>query len=51
MPIRRGGGDHVVEFARKHGIRTTYRDFRNLLADKRSTPMPHVTHLRCKTGP
>ena len=27
-------GDHVVEFAKKHGIRTTYRDFRDLLADK-----------------
>ena len=27
-------GDHVVEFAKKHGIRATYHDFRNLLADK-----------------
>ena len=27
-------GDHVVEFAKKHLIRTTYRDFRSLLADK-----------------
>src|SRR5262249_39330245 len=27
-------GEHVVEFARKHGIRTTYRDFGALIADK-----------------
>jgi predicted dehydrogenase len=27
-------GDHVVDFAKKHGIRTTYRDFRALLADR-----------------
>jgi predicted dehydrogenase len=27
-------GDHVVEFAKKHQIRTTYRDFQTLLADK-----------------
>jgi predicted dehydrogenase len=27
-------GDHVVDFARKHQIRTTYRDFKNLLGDK-----------------
>ncbi|PKU25488.1 Gfo/Idh/MocA family protein [Telmatospirillum siberiense] len=27
-------GDHVVGFARKHGIATTYRDYRALLADK-----------------
>jgi predicted dehydrogenase len=27
-------GDHVVDFANKHRIRTTYRDFRALLADK-----------------
>src|SRR5882724_5984227 len=27
-------GDHVVDFARKHQIRTTYRDFASLLADK-----------------
>jgi predicted dehydrogenase len=27
-------GDHVVEFAKKHRIRTTYRDFKTLLADK-----------------
>ena len=26
-------GDHVVDFARKHRIRTTYRDFKALLAD------------------
>jgi predicted dehydrogenase len=26
-------GDHVVDFARKHRIRTTYRDFRAVLAD------------------
>src|ERR1700674_489382 len=26
-------GDHVVDFARKHRIRTTYRDFEALLAD------------------
>ena len=27
-------GDHVVEFARKHGIPTTYRSFDDLLADR-----------------
>jgi predicted dehydrogenase len=27
-------GDHVVDFARKHQIATTYRDFRELIADK-----------------
>ena len=27
-------GDHVADFARKHGIRDTHRDFRALLADK-----------------
>jgi len=27
-------GDPVVDFARKHGIRTAYRDFRALLADR-----------------
>ena len=27
-------GDHVVEFAKKHGIRETHRDHRALLADK-----------------
>jgi len=27
-------GDHVLNFARKHEIRTTYRDLRALLADK-----------------
>jgi predicted dehydrogenase len=27
-------GDHVVDFARKHQIGTTYRDFRALVADK-----------------
>src|SRR5260221_12692494 len=27
-------GDHVVDFARKHRIRESYRDFRALLADK-----------------
>ena len=27
-------GDAVVDFARKHGIRDTHRDFRALLADK-----------------
>src|SRR5262249_28124485 len=27
-------GDHVVDFAKKHRIRTTYRDFSALLADK-----------------
>ncbi|HYS49435.1 MAG TPA: Gfo/Idh/MocA family oxidoreductase [Xanthobacteraceae bacterium] len=27
-------GDHVVEFANKHHIRATYRDFRTLLADQ-----------------
>jgi predicted dehydrogenase len=27
-------GDHVRDFARKHGIRETYRDYKQLLADK-----------------
>ena len=27
-------GDHVLEFAKKHQIRTTYRDFHHLLSDK-----------------
>jgi predicted dehydrogenase len=27
-------GDHVVEFARKHGIATTYRSFEDLIADR-----------------
>src|SRR5262249_56014338 len=27
-------GDHVVAFARKHGIPTTYRRFEDLLADR-----------------
>src|SRR5262245_24659603 len=27
-------GDHVVDFAKKHHIPTTYRDFRGLLTDK-----------------
>jgi predicted dehydrogenase len=27
-------GDHVGDFAKKHGIRDTHRDFRSLLADK-----------------
>ncbi len=27
-------GDHVVDFARKHGIRNTHRDFRALIADR-----------------
>ena len=27
-------GDHVLEFAKKHRIPTTYRDFRAVLADK-----------------
>jgi hypothetical protein len=27
-------GDHVIEFAKKHRIPTTYRDFRAVLADK-----------------
>src|ERR1700704_1872091 len=27
-------GEHVVDFAKKHGIRTSYRDFPSLLADK-----------------
>jgi predicted dehydrogenase len=27
-------GDHVVDFARKHRIATTYRDFKDLLADR-----------------
>jgi predicted dehydrogenase len=27
-------GDHVIEFAKKHRIPATYRDFRAVLADK-----------------
>ena len=27
-------GDHVLEFAKKHQIRTTYHDFHHLLSDK-----------------
>jgi hypothetical protein len=27
-------GDHVVDFAKKHQIRATYRDFKSLIADK-----------------
>ena len=27
-------GDHVVDFAKKHGIRESYRDYKQLLADK-----------------
>ena len=27
-------GDHVVDFARKHQLRTAYRDFASLIADK-----------------
>ena len=27
-------GDHVVDFARKHGIATTYRNFKDVLADR-----------------
>jgi predicted dehydrogenase len=45
-------GDHVVEFAKKHSIRTTYRDFRSLLADKDidvvdicTPPMLHATMI------
>src|ERR1700686_5149384 len=45
-------GDHVVEFAKKHLIRTTYRDFHSLLADKDidvvdicTPPMLHATMI------
>ena len=27
-------GDHVLDFAKRHGIATTYRDYRDLLADR-----------------
>ena len=27
-------GDHVVDFAKKHHIAKTYRDFRDLIADR-----------------
>ena len=27
-------GDHVVDFAKHHGIRTTYRSFAELIADR-----------------
>src|SRR5580658_11210942 len=45
-------GDHVVDFARKHRIRTTYRDFQALVADKEidvvdicTPPMLHATMI------
>jgi Oxidoreductase family, NAD-binding Rossmann fold/Glutathione S-transferase, N-terminal domain len=45
-------GDHVVGFAKKHRIRTTYRDFHALLADKEidvvdicTPPMLHATMI------
>src|SRR5580658_3286797 len=45
-------GDHVVDFARKHRIRTTYRDFQALVADKEidvvdicTPPMSHATMI------
>src|ERR1700730_17370802 len=45
-------GDHVVDFAKKHRIHTTYRDFRALLADREidvvdicTPPMLHATMI------
>jgi predicted dehydrogenase len=45
-------GDHVVDFARKHGIATTYRGFQDLLADREidvvdicTPPMLHATMI------
>jgi len=45
-------GDHVVDFAKKHGIPTTYRDSQALLADKAidvvdicTPPMLHATMI------
>jgi predicted dehydrogenase len=45
-------GDHVVDFAKKHRIQTTYRDYRALLADKEidvvdicTPPMLHATMI------
>jgi predicted dehydrogenase len=45
-------GDHVLDFAKKHQIRATYRDFRDLLADREidvvdicTPPMLHATMI------
>ena len=45
-------GDHVLDFAKKHQIRATYRDFRDLLADNEidvvdicTPPMLHATMI------
>jgi predicted dehydrogenase len=45
-------GDHVVDFARKHGIATTYRNFKDVLADREidvvdicTPPMLHATMI------
>src|SRR5271166_5194647 len=45
-------GDHVVDFARKHRIATTYRDFKDVLADREidvvdicTPPMLHATMI------
>ena len=45
-------GDHVLDFAKKHRIRTTHRDFKSLLADKEidvvdicTPPASHATMI------
>jgi predicted dehydrogenase len=45
-------GDHVVDFAKKHRIATTYRNFRDLIADREidvidicTPPMLHATMI------
>ena len=38
-------GDHVIEFAKKHRIPATYRDFRAVLADK-TIDVVDIGHLR-----
>ena len=45
-------GDHVLDFAKKHQIRRTHRDFKSLLADKEidvvdicTPPASHATMI------
>ena len=42
-------GDHVVDFAKKHRIARTYRDFRDLIADPRSLTSSTSARRRCCT--
>jgi predicted dehydrogenase len=50
-------GDHVVDFARKHRIATTYRDFKDVLADREidvidicTPPMLHASMITAAVG-